>query len=133
MEFGLYQKEALAMVETWRDSWFEPGTRVFYIMPTAQVNPLLPLTITPAPSDIRRVFVGRVEVPSLPWSEKTIRTAMREGYDTAALAKFGRFLEPFLTQMRQKDPTTDSAQRTNTFLMDARSARSGNSPAACVE
>src|SRR5204863_402977 len=30
---GLYAKEASAMVETWRDSWFEEGTRVFYIVP----------------------------------------------------------------------------------------------------
>src|SRR5262249_28718099 len=26
---GLYEKEAKAMIETWRDSWFEEGTRLF--------------------------------------------------------------------------------------------------------
>ncbi len=32
---GLYPKEASAMVETWRDSWFEEGTRLFYVPHTA--------------------------------------------------------------------------------------------------
>src|SRR5262249_8548293 len=30
---GLFEKEAQAMVATWRDSWFEDGLRVFYIVP----------------------------------------------------------------------------------------------------
>ena len=29
---GLYAREAKAMVNTWRDSWFEEGTRVFYVL-----------------------------------------------------------------------------------------------------
>ena len=32
---GLYQDEAHAMVETWRGSWFEEGSRLLYIVPTA--------------------------------------------------------------------------------------------------
>src|SRR4030095_7533466 len=32
---GLYAREANAMVETWRDSWFEEGARIFYIIPKA--------------------------------------------------------------------------------------------------
>jgi hypothetical protein len=140
-EFGLYKKEALAMVETWRDSWFEAGTRVFYILPTAQVNPLLPLTITPAPSEIKRVFVGRVEVLS-PWTQKTIQSAMREG-DTKTLEKFGRFLEPFLAQIQQaqiqqaqirpKEPKAEQDQRTNQFLFDARTAVSKAASGTCVQ
>jgi hypothetical protein len=30
---GLYRREADAMIETWRDSWFEEGMRVFYLAP----------------------------------------------------------------------------------------------------
>jgi hypothetical protein len=33
MAEGLYAKEAAAMVKTWRDSWFEEGLRVFYVVP----------------------------------------------------------------------------------------------------
>ena len=29
---GLYPREAKAMVESWRGSWFEHGTRLFYIV-----------------------------------------------------------------------------------------------------
>jgi len=38
---GLYQNEAQAMVETWRDSWFEEGTRLLYIVPPEFVNTIL--------------------------------------------------------------------------------------------
>ncbi len=58
---GLYPKEALAMVDTWSDSWFTEGARVFYIVPRATVDSLLPLTVVPQPTEIHRVFVGRVE------------------------------------------------------------------------
>src|SRR5258708_20105716 len=46
---GLYQNEAQAMVQTWRDSWFEEGSRLLYIVPPEFVNPVLPLPIKPAP------------------------------------------------------------------------------------
>ena len=43
---GLYEKEALAMVNTWRSSWFgENGTRLLYLVPERQTNELLPLHI----------------------------------------------------------------------------------------
>ncbi|HET9371166.1 MAG TPA: hypothetical protein VFO19_12990 [Vicinamibacterales bacterium] len=59
---GLYEREAAAMIETWRDSWFDEGTRLFYIVPRAAVDELLPLTIDPAPAEIARAFVGRIEI-----------------------------------------------------------------------
>src|SRR5215831_10963613 len=54
---GLYRDEAHAMVETWRSSWFEEGSRLFYIVPQQFVDSILPLTITPAPAQTLRVFV----------------------------------------------------------------------------
>jgi hypothetical protein len=42
-EMGLYRKEARAMIQTWRDSWFEEGLRVFYILPRSKVDALLPI------------------------------------------------------------------------------------------
>ncbi len=95
---GLYEKEAAAMIETWRDSWFETGMRVFYIMPRGDVDAVLPLTIAPVPSSIARVFVGRVEVLS-PWTVQQIVDA-NQRQDIDALKKFGRFLEPFAAQLR---------------------------------
>ncbi|HET6425384.1 MAG TPA: hypothetical protein VFG20_16975, partial [Planctomycetaceae bacterium] len=49
---GLFEKEAMAMVNTWSGSWFsEPGRRLFYIVPTAVTNRVLPLHINPPPDE----------------------------------------------------------------------------------
>jgi hypothetical protein len=108
VEFGLYQKEALAMVETWHDSWFEDGMRVFYVVPRPQTDALLPLKIAPVPDAIARVFVGRVEVLS-PWTRQTILDAA-DHRDVAALRKFGRFLGPFVAQMKAQSPFMQQAE-----------------------
>jgi hypothetical protein len=59
---GLFPDEAHAMVETWRDSWFEQGSRVFYIFPRALLDSILPLSIEPHPLKTVRVFVGRINL-----------------------------------------------------------------------
>lgn len=89
---GLYEKEAQAMVETWKDSWFEEGSRLLYIVPRVDVDAILPLTIAPAPSAIARVFVGRIELVT----PATIRdvTAAIASNDRAVLDRYGRFLRP---------------------------------------
>jgi hypothetical protein len=84
------------MIETWQDSWFEDGTRVFYIVPRRFTDAQLPLKITP-PATVSRVFVGRIEILS-PSTRQTIETALRVG-DLSALTKFGRFLDPFVNQI----------------------------------
>jgi len=93
VQTGLYPKEADAMIETWRDSWFEPGLRVIYIVPRTVVDAVLPLTITPAASEVARVFVGRVEMVSPAMIEEIELGVKHE--DRAVLAKYGRFLEGF--------------------------------------
>lgn len=102
IDAGLYQKEALAMIETWHDSWFTEGSRVFYIMPRGEVDSVLPLSIAPEPNKTARVFVGRVEVLS-PATRETIAAAI-SNHDIPALTKFGRFLIPFVNQMALKLP-----------------------------
>lgn len=102
VEFGLYRKEALAMVETWRDSWFEEGMRLFYIVPRSMVDTVLPLDIKPAPTSVARVFVGRIELLS-PAVRETIRSAAAAS-DLERLTKLGRFLGPFVTQMERSNP-----------------------------
>lgn len=60
---GLFPKEALAMVETWKDQWFEEeGTRVLYVLPAAWTDRMLPLDIVPRPDAIVRVMIGRAEI-----------------------------------------------------------------------
>lgn len=57
VEQGLNADEARAMVATWRDSWFEEGRRVIYIVPRGFVDKILPLTITPKPEQVVRVLL----------------------------------------------------------------------------
>jgi hypothetical protein len=90
---GLYPKEAAAMIETWHDSWFEEGMRVFYLTPRRIVDAELPIRISPKPETLERVFVGRVEVLS-PAMRETLQTALEAG-DTNTLARCKRFLGPW--------------------------------------
>ena len=101
MEQGLYPDEARAMLDTWKDSWFEEGTRLLYVVPGAFVDRVLPLSISPSPKEMKRVFVGRLELVA-PKTRTAIETALAEG-DEAALAKYNRFLEPMLQILLQRE------------------------------
>jgi hypothetical protein len=94
---GLYPKEAKAMIETWRDSWFEEGSRLFYIAPRLAVDGILPLAITPAPSTVVRVFVGRIELVTAT-TERDVAHAL-ETSDRPMLARYGRFLQPIADRL----------------------------------
>ena len=112
MARGLYRDEAHAMVQTWRNSWFEEGSRLFYIVPTSFVDAVLPLTINPAPAKTIRVFVGRLEIIT-PATQKAVEAALAS-HDDATLGKYARFLDPILKSMMEKDPVT--AQRLSELL-----------------
>jgi len=88
---GLYPDEASAMIDTWRDSWFEEGTRLFYIVPRPRIDAVLPLEIEPAPASVVRVFVGRMELVT-PATENAIVDALAAA-DVATLRSYGRFLQ----------------------------------------
>ncbi|MGA3325351.1 MAG: hypothetical protein ABSF45_12835 [Terriglobia bacterium] len=101
---GLYPDEAHAMVSTWRDSWFEEGSRLIYIVPRGFIDNILPLTIQPPPAQIVRVFVGRLEIVT-PATTRAVETAMASN-DTVSLEKYGRFLEPILQIASEEHPAT---------------------------
>ncbi len=114
---GLYEKEALAMIKTWHDSWFEEGLRIFYVLPRAVTDSVLPLTIDPQPSELTRVLIGRVEIIT-PEMEKGIERAVASVGDSPQslqeaaadiTRKHGRFAEPVLKAALEK--ATDSALR----------------------
>jgi hypothetical protein len=104
---GLYEREAKAMIETWKDSWFEEGLRVFYILTRKSTDKILPLTVEPKPGEIVRVMVGRAEIVT-PEMERDVRrqvgflhshsAEIREGA-RAYLKKYGRFYEPILKSL----------------------------------
>jgi hypothetical protein len=109
IDAGLFPKEAAAMLATWRDSWFEDGVRVFYIVPPQQVDAILPLEITPAPARVTRVFVGRMEVITAA-TESTVQQAIASNNATA-LAKYARFLGPISERLMAKASTESEKSR----------------------
>jgi hypothetical protein len=111
---GLYQNEAQAMIETWRDSWFEEGSRLLYIVPPELVNSVLPLTINPAPIQTTRVFVGRLELVT-PATLTAVERACAT-HDATTLASYARFLEPILGTMIEQAPTPHRARQLRDYL-----------------
>jgi hypothetical protein len=113
---GLYPAEAAAMVATWGDSWFEEGTRVFYVLPRSAVDAILPLDMTPAPASTVRVFVGRVELLSAA-TRAAVKTALLTS-DRATLMKYGRFVEPIARRLIAES-APDARQPLERALQDA--------------
>ncbi len=111
---GLYPREAKAMVETWRDSWFEEGTRIFYVMPKPAVDARLPLTVSPAPSDVARVFVGRLELITPEMKDDVERAIVNNDLD--ALNRYGRFLDTVAQQIVDRPSISANPARLSSAL-----------------
>ena len=126
---GLFDKEADAMLKTWRNSWFEPGMRVFYILPRATTDTVLPITIDPRPDELVRVLVGRTEVIT-PEMERSVKAQVSLLNDpsarvradaAAAIKKYGRFSEPILQRLMEDEKDATVRARIQR-LIDARSS-----------
>jgi hypothetical protein len=111
---GLYREEAHAMLESWKDSWFEEGSRLIYIVPNSFVEKILPLSIEPQPAALHRVFVGRLELLT-PATQNAIETAVA-GHDKAALSKYGRFVAPMIEMMLRRNPSSIHSAEMNQSL-----------------
>ncbi len=106
---GLYTAEASSMLRSWRDSWFrEPGTRVFYLVPQAWTDSLLPLQIEPSPDKTVRVLVARSEIMTPAFEQRLLQelaaTAQTPDENRAVSPSFfqlGRLAEPALTRLSQ--------------------------------
>jgi hypothetical protein len=99
---GLFPAEAQAMLETWRDSWFEEGSRLIYIVPASAVDAILPLQVEPAPSQTVRVFVGRIELVT-PETRREVQSAIAKN-DWPAVDRYSRFMDPILKRIYPGDP-----------------------------
>jgi hypothetical protein len=102
------------MLETWKNSWFEEGFRLIYIVPRRFLDSVLPLRITPAPATTTRVFVGRLELVT-PATERAVESAFASN-DQVTLAKYYRFLEPILSTMIQKSTNPARAEQLSRYL-----------------
>jgi hypothetical protein len=107
-ECGLFAKEARAMVNTWRTSYFNSdGIRVLFVLPQIWTNVQIPLSVYPLPQKIVRVMVGRLEALT-PEREQQAERAVRDlaspnaGIRAAAfktLRDQGRYVEPIIRRV----------------------------------
>jgi len=105
---GLFPTEAAGLVKIWGDDFFTtPGDRLFYIMPQAQVDAMLPLQITPAPASQARVLIAWVELSTTTTEEQVLALVEQLGSDDfaereaaeAALVEIDRFAEAILRRI----------------------------------
>jgi hypothetical protein len=113
---GLFPDEAHAMLETWKSSWFEEGSRLIYVVPRRFTDSVLPLRIAPAPATTARVFVGRLELVT-PATERAVESAFASN-DQLTLAKYNRFLEPILSTLIQKSTGPARTEQLERYLED---------------
>lgn len=126
---GLYAREAKAMVDTWRSSWFEEGTRLLYLLPQAATDAMLPVWITPAPVQMTRVFVGRVEIIT-PALEAAVSRAARAG-DVAAESKYARFLEPIAARILADSPSAADRSALQAAMRTVVAGRRASAASVC--
>jgi hypothetical protein len=108
VESGLYPKEARAMVNTWRTSYFHTdGVRVLFVLPQTWTDEFIPMEVSPQPKQIVRVMVGRLEVLT-PERERLAENAVRDlaASDSATrerafnfLREQGRYVEPIVRRV----------------------------------
>ena len=129
---GLYEREAEAMIKTWRDSWFEEGLRVFYLLPRRTTDEILPVTIEPRPAELVRVLVGRAEVIT-PEMERHVQQQVGLLRDPSPrvrelarheIQKYGRFSEPILKRLLATEKGASVRARIEQLI---------NAPAAATE
>ena len=118
-ESGLYAKEARAMVNTWKTSYFQnDGIRVLFVLPQSWTDAFIPIRISPKPREVVRVMVGRLELLS-PDRERRAEDAVRDlasgdpvrrqlGF--AFLREQGRYVEPIVRRVAAT--TRDEGVRT---------------------
>ena len=117
-ETGLYRPEALAMVNTWKSSYFKTdGVRLLFVMPQSWTDRFIPMRIKPAPEQLVRVMVGRMELLS-PEREKRAERAVsllaspdasERAWAFDTLRSEGRYVEPIVR--RTVRTTTDETVR----------------------
>ncbi len=122
VQAGLYAKEAEAMVNTWKTSYFETdGVRVLFVMPQTWTDSFIPLTMAPRPRETIRVMVGRIELLTED-RERAVAAAVerladpdpaarRDAYQ--ALLDQGRYAEPILRKVMRatQDPALATSCR----------------------
>ena len=110
---GLFSKEARAMVNTWKTSYFQTdGIRVLFVLPQAWTDAFIPMRIQPQPRKIVRVMVGRLEMLSADRQRKAeaaiASLASGNPGETSQAYRFlrdqGRYVEPIIRHVARTTP-----------------------------
>lgn len=102
---GLYPDESLAMFNTWKTSYLKShGLRALYVLSRQETDRLLPITVSPQPTELVRTLVGRIEILHAE-EEQQMLTNLRTG-KSLTMAE-DRFTEPKLRRLLK---LTTSAQ-----------------------
>ncbi len=110
---GLFEKEANAMVNTWRNSYFETdGVRALVVMPQSWTDAFIPMRIKPQPREVVRVMVGRLELLT-PEREELANEAIRNLASSESELRRAGF-EYLRTQGRYVEPIVRLVERTTT-------------------
>lgn len=141
VEAGLYEKEAVSMVNTWRGSWLsESGTRVLYQLPQAWTEALIPLKIDPQPEQVVRVMVGRLEImtPEMELALKNLASSPDPAKVVAdapnnALGRLGRFASAAMYQITGQLPTDELKERASQIANGIRMAEEEHGGSALIQ
>jgi hypothetical protein len=108
VESGLFEKEARAMVNTWRTSYFQTeGVRALFVLPREWTDAFIPMQVEPVPRAVVRVMVGRIELLT-PEREALATRAISDlaspddatrGRAFAILRDQGRYVEPIVRRV----------------------------------
>jgi hypothetical protein len=97
----LKNDEAEAMVNTWEHGYLKvPGLRLLYILPRSEVDEVLPLSMSPAPQNFVRSFVGRIEILLDSEEQQILNDIIRQSY-SFNVNSLGRFAEPILRRVAE--------------------------------
>jgi hypothetical protein len=132
---GLFPKEAQAMVNTWDKSYFRTeGLRVLYLLPRETVERVIPIQIKPAPEDLVRVMVGRIELLT-PERERLIEKWVAElgakdfrvrEAASVGLASLGRLGEPALRRVLAATNDPEVRARADSLIRRHSDSNQGN-------
>lgn len=104
IENGLYKDEAVAMVNTWKKSYFgKSGLRYLHILDPRATESLLPLKMTPQPTELVRVMVGRIEIFTYEEERELISQLATQGQNFN-LNSLGRMAEAKLRRVHELVP-----------------------------
>lgn len=118
---GLFPKEAEAMLETWKDSYFHSrGLRLFYMVPREWTDRHLPLKISPA-AEVSRAMIGRIELVT-PEQRRTLERLVKlDSVNPTDLPGgyylLGRFANALLADEHRRRPTEGTLRWMNALQL----------------